>query len=152
MTLRQTGRTTRLLARAVQLSTDGRAVYIIAANHAEVVRLRSLLGDDDHGIKIETPESPGNVNWSTLTLRGAHPNCVVLVDHYAIESRFSAVLEMLHAFDAPSAVTYLLAACKAVLDPNPCQLDHHGNCQAHGLDNPCGQKLLREAIDKVTGA
>jgi hypothetical protein len=40
----------------------------------------------------------------------------------------------------------LLAAAKAALDPDPCQLDHHGNCQAHSIGNPCEQKLLREAI------
>jgi len=38
-----------------------------------------------------------------MRLIGAHPNCVVLVDHHAIEDRFARVLEMLHAYDEPSA-------------------------------------------------
>lgn len=43
----------------------------------------------------------------------------------------------------------LLEAAKAALDPDPCRLDHHGNCQAHHLGNPCEQRLLREAIAKA---
>jgi hypothetical protein len=101
---RQTGRTTRMLARAKQLAASGRAVYIIAANYAEAQRLVAALGGDRPsvsigGIKVETPETCGNFDWLTLTLRGSHQNCVVLVDHHAIESRFAAVLQELHAYD-----------------------------------------------------
>lgn len=37
-------------------------------------------------------------------------------------------------------------ALEAALDPDPCRLDHHGNCQAHGLGNPCEQSLIRAAL------
>jgi hypothetical protein len=37
-----------------------------------------------------------------MTLRGAHPNCIVLVDHFAIERRYAAVLEMMHRYDRPA--------------------------------------------------
>lgn len=53
---------------------------------------------------------------------------------------------------AVNAHDELLAACKAALDPDPCWFDHHGNCQAHALGNPCEQKLLREAIAKAEGS
>lgn len=56
-------------------------------------------GGPNLGIKFETPHSPGNFDWERMRLIGAHPNCVVLVDHHAIEDRFSRVLAMLHAYD-----------------------------------------------------
>lgn len=99
--LRQTGRTTRMLEHAKKLSGEGRAVYIVADNRREVRRLTIELGEGNHGIKVETPESLGNLDWQTLTLRGAHPNCVVLCDHHTIEDRFGAIVRMLHAYDAP---------------------------------------------------
>jgi len=99
--LRQTGRTTRMLEEAKALSTQGRAVYVVAANQHHAKQLACSLGKEWNGqIKIETEGSLGNLDWETLTLRGAHPNCVVLIDHYAIESRFARVLEMLHRYDA----------------------------------------------------
>lgn len=104
-TKRQTGRTTRMLEHAKQLSAKGRAVYIVADNQREANRMQLALGDGPHGIKVETPWSLGDcLDWQTLTLRGAHPNCVVLVDHHAIEDRFGAVLRMLHAYDAPEEI------------------------------------------------
>lgn len=99
--LMRTGRTTRMLEHAKRLSAERRAVYVIAANEMEVRRLQELIGDGNHGIKVETPKDLSNLDWHTLTLRRAHPNCVVLVDHYAIESRFAAVFQMLHAYDLP---------------------------------------------------
>lgn len=99
--LRQTGRTTRMLEHAKKLSSEGRAVYVVADNQREVQRLTIELGEGKHGIKVETPESLGNLDWKTMTLRGAHPNCVVLCDHHTIEDRFGAIVRMLHAYDAP---------------------------------------------------
>lgn len=96
---RQTGRTTRMLDHARELSKQQRAVYIVAANERHAVMLRKQLGDEPHGIKVETEDSLGNLDWETLTMRWAHPNCVLLVDHYAIESRFGRALEMLTRYD-----------------------------------------------------
>lgn len=95
----QTGRTTRMLKHARELSKQLRAVYIVAANEQHAALLRRELGDEPHGIEVETESSLGNLDWQTLTLRGAHHNCVVLVDHYAIESKFSRLLEMLTRYD-----------------------------------------------------
>lgn len=96
---RQTGRTTRMLAEAVTLAKAGRAVYVVVANEREVERIESLL-PDNLGIQVETEYSLGNLDWESLRLVGAHPNCVVLVDHYAIESKFRQALAMLQRYDA----------------------------------------------------
>jgi hypothetical protein len=97
---RNTGRTSRMLERARQLSHQGRAVYVIAATQRHADDLRYQLGPDANGIKVETIGSVGiRLNWETLTLDGAHRNCVVLVDHYAIESRFGAILDELIRYD-----------------------------------------------------
>lgn len=99
--MRNTGRTTRMLKHAKQLAAEGRAVYIVVDNSRERNRLFLELGKDNKGIDIETPETLGNLDWQTMTLRGAHPNCIVLADHHAIEDRFGAIVSMLHAYDAP---------------------------------------------------
>ena len=96
---RGTGRTTRMLDEAKRMAADGKAVYVIAANELQANELRSLAGES---VKVETAKSAGNFDWEQLRLVGAHPNCVTLIDHYAIESRFARVLEMLHRFDPPS--------------------------------------------------
>jgi hypothetical protein len=92
-----------MLKHALKLSKNGRAVYIIADNERHAAMLREELGDGNHGIKVETPESLDNFDWMTLTLRNSHPNCIVLVDHYAIERRFTRIWQMMHAFDSDSA-------------------------------------------------
>ena len=96
---RQTGRTTRMLEHARELSDHRRAVYVVAANERHAAQLRKQLGDEPHGIKVETEDSLGNLDWQTMTMRNAHPNCVLLVDHYVIESHFGRVIEMLTRYD-----------------------------------------------------
>jgi hypothetical protein len=97
--LRYTGRTTRMLEHAKKLDREGRAVYVVVANMNEILRVERLLGADIGGIKVETETSLGNLDWQTMRMLGAHPNCVVLVDHFVIESRFAKALAMLHAYD-----------------------------------------------------
>lgn len=97
--LRQCGRTTRMIAAAKEAAKAGRAVYIIAANENERCRLEQLIGDDSLGIKVETAGSLGNVQWESMTLRGAHPNCLLMADHYTIESRFRKMLEELDRYN-----------------------------------------------------
>lgn len=93
--LRQTGRSTRTVERAVQLASQGRAVYIVTAPPQAVMTMRQV---DElwahhgrrgvHGIKVETPESLGEgFNWDTLRIHNAHPNSEFLVDHFIIEKR-----------------------------------------------------------------
>ena len=97
---RRTGRTARMLQRAQELQAAGHAVYVIAANAAHAAILRRELPEETT-INVETPVSCGNFDWHTLRLVGAHHNCAVLVDHYAIESHFAPMLKMLTMFDQP---------------------------------------------------
>lgn len=92
-----TGRTTRMLSEASKLCDKGRAVYVIAASAHEAKRLQHQSGDER--IKFETEQSVGNLDWGTMSLSGAHPNCVVLVDHWVIQQRLHNALVMLHRFD-----------------------------------------------------
>jgi hypothetical protein len=96
--LRGTGRTTRMLAEAKELAKSGRAVYVIAATQAHARQLGEMMGADMHnlGIKIEVPR---DFCWDQMRLLGAHPNCVVLVDHYTIEMKYASILRMLHKYD-----------------------------------------------------
>lgn len=102
-----------MLERAIELDRDRKAVYIIAANKNHASLLLTMLGKmypegvvsetamEVGGIKIETPDSVMNFDWERMRLQGAHPNCVFLVDHYAIESRFGLMLRHLTMFDLP---------------------------------------------------
>jgi hypothetical protein len=40
----------------------------------------------------------------------------------------------------------VILAAEGVLDPDDCWYDHHGLCQAHNLDNPCEQAVLKQAL------
>lgn len=95
-----------MLEHAKRLALAGRAVYVIADNERDRRRLEIecfKTGEPNLGIKFETSGSPGNFDWEQMRLIGAHPNCVVLVDHHAIEDKYARVLEMLHAYDDPPA-------------------------------------------------
>lgn len=98
---RNSGRTTRMIDEALRLSREGRAVYVIMDN-MERARYHQRKLDHEYpysGVKFETPSSPGNFDWGSLRLIGAHPNCVVLVDHFAIERKFGAILDELYRYD-----------------------------------------------------
>ncbi len=45
-----------------------------------------------------------------------------------------------------------LIGARLAVDPDPCRLDHHGTCQAHGLGDPCEQLLLKAALARLDGA
>lgn len=96
---RRTGRTTRMLEEAVRLEQDGRAVYVIVSTRQEVKSIRSLLPEET-SIKLETPGSLPSFDFETWHLMGAHPNCVVLVDHFVLEQRFRKILSEWVRFDA----------------------------------------------------
>jgi len=90
-------------------------------------------------------------------LAGHHPNELHLISHtHGVRPEWIAGLTMKleTLLDGPpppvvsreETIQALLTAAEAVLDPEPCRYDHHGNCQAHNLGNPCEQAVLREAI------
>lgn len=104
----RTGRTTRMLNEALRLAREGRAVYVLAANCHHVYTLErmsdQLFGNGEAsslGIKFEVAHSLSDFDFETMTLRGAHPKCVVLVDHYTIECIYAKMLAELHRFDEP---------------------------------------------------
>lgn len=90
-----------MLEDAIEQARNGRAVYVVAATKAHARMLEDMGGKVAHelGIKFETAQTLGNLDWRTMRVAGAHPNCVVLADHCAIESEFAAMLEMLHRYD-----------------------------------------------------
>lgn len=98
-TLRKTGRTSRMLNAAIAEAKAGRAVYVVASDiqHAQVLAnyIEAACPEMLSGIKIETPEALG-FSWDTLTVRGSHPNCLFLVDHYTITRRFDRILALFH--------------------------------------------------------
>lgn len=103
---RQTGRTTRMLEHAVELSKQGKTVYVIAADKDHVKRLQYMIhkmtDGADHGIKVTTQIKMRNLDLLTMEILGAPKNCKVLVDHHAIEEEFAPLLEMLMRYDSPS--------------------------------------------------
>lgn len=111
-THRQTGRTTRMLAEAFKLAREGKAVYILAADSRHMSHIEemadSLLGAGKArflGIKFDTLTTLSTFDFQTMQLRGAHPNCCVLVDHWTIESRYAKMLEELHRYNDPTLAT-----------------------------------------------
>lgn len=90
-----------MLLEAIAKAREGRAVYVVAANESEARRMRNLLGPEGQllGIKVETSSELTNLDWFSMRLKGAHPKCIVLADHFAIELHFAPILNMLHRYD-----------------------------------------------------
>jgi hypothetical protein len=110
--LRQTGRTTRMLKHAVNLARSGKRVVIIADNRTDANRLSLELHQfitlepgetlQSRGIKVSVPELLGaDFDWEDMSVPLADDATVFLVDHHAIEDRYSKMLKMLHAYDKP---------------------------------------------------
>jgi hypothetical protein len=112
---RQSGRTTRMLQHALDLAVKkGHAVYILTTqesiNHTreQARKLYEELGYPDvlgRIIKLETKRSLGedNLNLQDMKLKHAHPNCMLLADHFFYEYYYSHILNGYHKWDE---VTY----------------------------------------------
>lgn len=48
-------------------------------------------------------------------------------------------------------ITALRTALKALVDPNPCRLDHGGFCQEHGSGAPCAHAEARRVLKETAG-
>jgi hypothetical protein len=96
---RASGRTSRLIAEAKKQAEAGKAVYVIA-KHWQQLQKQIDAEMPRSGIKCE-PDIPNNFDWQTLRVRGSHPNCVWLIDHYWIEwnDTFAAMFAELTRFD-----------------------------------------------------
>ena len=161
------GRTTRMVMHAIQLAKEGKAVYLLTARATAIRGIESLPVEGipfrefnreyGLGIQIETPETLDNFDWETLSLRGANPSCVVLIDHFLIEAKFQKILTMLHQYDEPAttpAATWRIAGEEdphaGVYDGERAQLtlgqytdDELANAVfLHGCDRPSPESIL----------
>jgi hypothetical protein len=95
----RTGRTTRLIAEAKRLSAERRAVYVISRD-AKAIEEQIEQECPGCGIKVEE-HVPHAFDWVTMRVRGSHPNCVWLIDHWIIASdpKFASMFEMMTRFD-----------------------------------------------------
>lgn len=106
---RLTGRTTRMLEHAVELSKEGKTIYLIMASEREAKRARrqlnGMIGRASHGIKagtLDTLEILGDFSLKEMRFYRPRPNIEVLVDHFIIELEYAKLLEMLQRYDAPT--------------------------------------------------
>jgi hypothetical protein len=98
---RGTGRTTRMMEAAIEAASMGRAVYVIVDSKEQGYALtRQYPNTLNLGIKFETFASLLNFDPVTMTLKGAHPHCVVFADHFAIEARYSKLMDELVRYDS----------------------------------------------------
>lgn len=105
-----------MLNEAIMLAGVGRAVYVVAADGAHARQLENSCRRlwalakglqyyeptedfEKLGIKFEDEESLGCVHWTTMTLHGAHPNCVLLFDHHTIEKKFESLVRELRRYE-----------------------------------------------------
>jgi hypothetical protein len=88
-----------MIEEAKRLATEGRAVYVIA-KHWQQLQDQIDAELPRRGIKCE-PDVPMNFDWQTMRVRGSHPNCVWLFDHWAIESNpvFAGMFAAMTQFD-----------------------------------------------------
>lgn len=108
---RLSGRTTRMLLKAMVLAAEGRAVYVLCAHQASLEHTKDLLAkmyekarrDVPGNIKFETWDTlRGHLDIENVRLRGAHPNCRLLVDHHFYEHHFGFALLGYHQWDRTS--------------------------------------------------
>jgi hypothetical protein len=102
LTLAQTGRTTRMREKAVQLAMQGRAVYILVLDQ-RMVKLEAAQIDklwnrfsrcDPHGIKVEAFDEHWHSRWNWNEMKptgGFNPNCEFLMDHTVVELKLDFV-------------------------------------------------------------
>lgn len=103
---RRTGRTSRMIKYAAEQAQKGRAVYVLAANDEHARLITSMAFDlldtpERLPFKVETEQTLGNLDFHSMALRGAHPNCLVVPDHFAIEHKFEHLYRMMHQWDEP---------------------------------------------------
>lgn len=95
--LRATGRTTRLIEEAKRLQQQGKPVVVVVATGQQVNEVRIKTGDTVRVVHSQSPEW----DWNEMRLYGHPLEIEYLIDHYAIEKKYSKVLQALHRFDPP---------------------------------------------------
>ncbi len=119
----RSGRSHRLIEKAKHFDSIGKTVYVVSANKDHTILLKSAFRSHP-GIRVESIDSIGYINWGTLRVHGAYPNCEFLFDHYALETYFEAVNAARHRFDTTAEIQ---DACKG---------DHTQDCHwcGHTID------------------
>ncbi len=91
--LRQTGRTTRQLEKALKLRQEGRPVRYLVHDREyvrcvqdrvrEILRLQGIVAKpgDVHMVQVV----PEEFDWTTMRIPNDHPRMVCIVDHSAVE-------------------------------------------------------------------
>ncbi len=106
-----------MLEAAIEAADRCGYVFVICANSKECERLAwrcaKMCGVEVVGMPKVYTQKRGQITfetsrscqlmWEDLHVHGAFPACEVIVDHYAIESEFAKMLEMLHRFDPEGA-------------------------------------------------
>lgn len=104
---RQTGRTHRMIDKALEMHEKGRAVYILVRTQREALEMRRRF-NLPHTINIETPRTINteNIDWQNMRPSlNAWPNTALLVDHFYIEDVYRDMLRELHNYDWKPEVT-----------------------------------------------
>jgi hypothetical protein len=117
-----------MLTEAFKLAKEGKAVYVLATNSKHMYYMERmadrLFGSGEAsrlGVKFETSASLPSFDFRTMQLKGAHPNCRVFVDHWAIESEYAKMLSELHRFDVALPEPTLLG--EETTGPDPALLE-----------------------------
>jgi len=124
--LRGSGRTTRMLTEAIDAAKRGENVWVIAATAGEAKRLF------DEAVKITGVEGIANLpisfrkipaasmgvsslDWYKMALQGVATHSL-FVDHFAIESEFGKMVEMLHRWDETPTQQHHESPCREMDD------------------------------------
>jgi hypothetical protein len=95
--LRGTGRTTRLIEEAKRLQQQGKSVVIVVATVHQVNEVRIKTGNT-----IPVVHSQSSYwDWDEMRLRGQPLDTEYLIDHLAIEMKYTKVLQALYRFCPP---------------------------------------------------
>jgi hypothetical protein len=111
---RQSGRTSRMIEKALELQKEGRAVYILCASEAipytrslahKICELKGIKFPET--IKFETVQSLGgeNIDWQNKKLHRSHPNCSLLIDHHVWAQKFHWAIQGFHEYDDQNLVS-----------------------------------------------
>lgn len=98
---RQTGRTTRMIEEAKKLAKEGKQVYVIVNDPREgkALKERHKIPADAWVVFTTFEDVPG-YDYRRGVVPNSNPDRVaVLVDHYAIEMRFGAMMRLMHRYD-----------------------------------------------------
>ncbi len=90
---RATGRTTKMLREAEDLSMQGKKVCVVVPRNLIKEYKRKLAGTT-----VQVIGMLENFDYRTMSVQGVR-DTIYLIDHYVIEQQFEKILDMLHRYD-----------------------------------------------------